>query len=102
MLKQMHEQRRKDFEFRSLEKIEALNKENRMMMTRLIEVSSTNKNFGKAKRKKSEFRASQSERAIGPQHRPFRPRSLNFHLRVSEDQKIREENIRMAQRLFDK
>ena len=42
VLKQMHYQRRKNFEFKNVEKTENLNKENQILLNRLLEISSGN------------------------------------------------------------
>ena len=101
-MKQMHDQRKKDFEFKNIEKISTLNKENQVLLNRLLEISSTHpQKRTKTKKRKTNIHISASEKHLQPR-RSFRPRSLNLQARIIEEQKIREENIRMAQRLFDK
>ena len=39
LLKQLHEQHKKDFEFKNSEKIDSLNKENQLLLNRLLEIS---------------------------------------------------------------
>ena len=52
MMKQMHDQRRKDFEFKNLEKIENMNKENQILLNRLLEISTVNhKSVARGKKK---------------------------------------------------
>mmetsp|Transcript_10300 Transcript_10300/g.11537 ORF Transcript_10300/g.11537 Transcript_10300/m.11537 type:complete len:98 (+) Transcript_10300:198-491(+) len=92
----------KDFEFKNLSKVEALNKENQILLNRLLEISTSNPRSVVRKKKHSEFRVDNTLRKKDNNQREIRPRSLNLHFRILEDQKIREENIRMAQRLFDK
>ena len=39
LLKQLHNQHKKDFEFKNSEKIDTLNKENQLLLNRLLEIS---------------------------------------------------------------
>ena len=103
MIKQMHNQHKKDFEFRNIEKMEHLNKENQILLNRLLEIQAPQHAKSVArKHKKSELPTSQSERHLPIKRKAFRPKSLNLHARIINDQKIREENIKLAQRLFSK
>ena len=43
-----------------------------------------------------------SDGNIALKRKPFRPTSLNINARHINDMKIREENIRIAKRLYDK
>uniref|UniRef100_A0A7S3KSA7 Uncharacterized protein n=1 Tax=Euplotes crassus TaxID=5936 RepID=A0A7S3KSA7_EUPCR len=86
------------------EKIEALNKENQMLLDRLLHISSKtgNKSLKRKTKRKDNVKTSNSHNTLAYRHRSVRPKSLNLQARIIEDQKIREENIKIAQRLFTK
>ena len=71
------------------------------MLNRLLDITAVKSKTYK-KRKKQTLAQSASERQMSVQKRAFRPKSLNINARLQEDQKIREENIKMAQRLFSR
>ena len=87
----------------NIEKTENLNKENQFLLNRLLEISTnSHKTASFNKFNKSEFSIGSLNRNMSVHKRDFRPRSLNLNNRINEDQKIREENIKIAQRLFSK
>lgn len=104
----MHNQRKKNFEFKNIEKSMQLNKENQLLLNRLIQVHNKghhNRSVARVDRQKKlsvENPHMYSEANLALKSRPFRPRSLNINARMYNDMKIREENIRIAKRLFDK
>ena len=112
ILKNMHNQRKKDFEFKSIERNMHLNKENQKLLNRLLQVHKptqkrhTRSTVRGATRRKNkgnkEFASVPSEQHLALKQKPFRPKSLNINVRINNDMKIREENIRMAKRLVDR
>ncbi len=104
LLKQVHQQHKKDFEFKNSEKIETMNKENQILLDRLLHISTKQnpKSVSRKTKKPTFLQASNSQNTIPFRQRSVRPKSLNLNARLIEDQKIREENIKIAQSLYTK
>ena len=102
MMKRQKEERRKTKDFMTNERNLTINKDNQILLNKLVEISSGKWSSIAAPPKKNRNQSVKMGNVRSSQSRGVGPTSLNMGVRKRETERIERENHAFAKRLFDK